>query len=153
MEALPPTSRSELPPILSARLRDLQDLFDAYGVEFALVFGSLARGAEQPWSDVDIGIYPAASPSLLELGEWTASLELILGRDVDLIPLDVALERNPALAYRAVAEGLLLFCRDPQKWVAFKTRAILRYLDTAFLRAMLERAFRERVGAGSSGGG
>lgn len=122
-------------------------------IEFALLFGSFAGGQPQPWSDVDVGIHLARPRSLLELGKLTAELERGLRRDVDLLVLNVAVERNPALAYKVVAEGELIFCRDRKALVEFKTRAILRYLDTAFLRAMVSRAFQKRLETGQFGKG
>lgn len=147
MRSLRSPDPPELPSALRSRLKELQDLLSAHGIEFALLFGSFSRGVERPWSDIDIGIYPSTSLSPLELGELIALLEQALGRDVDLIPLDAALEHNPALAYQAIAGGNLLFCRDPQRFVEFKRQAIMRYLDTAYLRAIVEQAFRERLPA------
>jgi len=72
---------------------------------------------------------------------------------VDLLVLNDTAHHNPALAYHAVAEGMLLFCRDQEAWVNFKTRVFLAYLDTAFLRAMVARAFQERLEAGRFGAG
>lgn len=122
-------------------------------VVFALLFGSFAKGQPQPSSDVDIGIYVSRSWSLLEVGKLTAALERVLGREVDLLILNTALERNPALAYKAVAEGTLLFCRDAAAFADFKTRVVLHYLDTAFLRTMVTGAFQERLDAGRFGRG
>lgn len=143
----------ELPSALIPKLESLQKLLSDYGVEFALLFGSFSRGTEQLWSDIDIGIYAPSSLSLLEMGQLTALLEQILGRDVDLILLHIALERNPTVAYRAIKEGILFFCKDPQQFVEFKAQAILCYLDTAFLRTMVEQAFLERLRAGQFGEG
>ncbi len=114
---------------------------------FAVLFGSFARGQAGPVSDVDIGISVSRPLDLLELGRLTAELERALGREVDLVVLNDALHHNPALAYHAVAEGVVLFCRDQEAWVDFKTRVFLAYLDTAFLRAMVARAFEERLEA------
>ncbi len=122
-------------------------------IEFALLFGSFARSAPEPWSDVDIAVYLSRGLSLLEQGQITAALERVLGRDVDLLVLNTALERNPALAYRAITEGTLLFCRDRKKFVDYKTRAIVLYLDTAFLRNMVSRAFNKRLEMGRFGTG
>ncbi len=133
------------------RARDL--LVAQESVVFALLFGSFAKGQPQPWSDVDIGVYVSRPWSLLEAGKLTAALERILGREVDLSVLNIALERNPALAYRAVAEGTLLFCRDSAAFADFKARVVLQYLDTAFLRAMIAGAFRERLDGGRFGQG
>jgi len=122
-------------------------------ITFALLFGSFARGQADPLSDVDIGIYVSRPLDLLEIGRLTAELERILGRQVDLLVLNDALQHNPALAYHAVAEGVVLFCRDQEAWVDFKTRVFLAYLDTAFLRTLVARVFRERLEAGRSGQG
>jgi len=122
-------------------------------IEFALLFGSFACGASQPWSDVDIAVYLSRPLSLLEQGQLTAALECHLGRDVDLLVLNTALDHNPALAYRAITEGTLLFCRDRKTFVDCKTRAMVRYLDTAFLRALVSRAFHKRLETGRFGTG
>ena len=122
-------------------------------IEFALLFGSFACGAPQPWSDVDIAVYLSRPLSLLEQGQLTAALERHLGRDVDLLFLNTALDHNPALAYRAITEGTLLFCRDRKTFVDCKSRAMVRYLDTAFLRALVARAFHKRLETGRFGTG
>ncbi|MGQ9548634.1 MAG: type VII toxin-antitoxin system MntA family adenylyltransferase antitoxin [Roseiflexus sp.] len=133
------------------KARDLLATQEA--VLFALLFGSFAKGEPQPWSDVDIGVYLSRPWSLLEIGKLNAALERVLGREVDLSVLNIALERNPALAYKVVAEGTLLFCRDPAAFADFKTRVVLKYLDTAFLRAMITGAFQERLDTGRFGQG
>jgi|GEM_PF-515636 len=122
-------------------------------ITFALLFGSFAREQAGPLSDVDIGIYVSRPLDLLEIGRLTAELERVLGRQVDLLVLNDALQHNPALAYYAVAEGVVLFCRDQEAWMDFKTRVFLAYLDTAFLRTLVARVFRERLEAGRSGQG
>ena len=131
------------------KARDLLASHDA--VLFALLFGSMATGHAHPWSDVDIGVYVTTPLSLLEIGRLTATLERLVERDVDLLVLNDAPERTPALAYRAIAEGILLFCKDEDTFVSFKTSVILRYLDTAFLRTMVTQAFYERLEAGRFG--
>lgn len=89
-----------------------RDLLAAHDfIEFALLFGSFARGKPKPWSDVDIAIFVARPLDLLEIGQLTAALECSLGRAVDVLVLNTALEHHPALAYNVVAEGSLLFCR------------------------------------------
>lgn len=37
-------------------------------IEFALLFGSFARGRPRPWSDVDIAIFVSQPLSLMEIG-------------------------------------------------------------------------------------
>jgi predicted nucleotidyltransferase len=137
---------------MTDQLEQARDLLASHdGILFALLFGSMATGHTHPWSDVDIGVYVTTPLSLLEIGRLTATLERLIEQDVDLLVLNDALERNPALAYRAIAEGILLFCKDEDTFVSFKTSVILRYLDTAFLRAMVTQAFYERLEAGQFG--
>ncbi|MDW8392495.1 MAG: nucleotidyltransferase domain-containing protein, partial [Oscillochloridaceae bacterium] len=122
-------------------------------IEFAILFGSIARGGAGPLSDVDIGIYVSRPLDLLEIGQLVAELERALGRDVDLLVLNDAWKRNPALAYRVVTEGVVLFCRDQETLTDFKTRVFLAYFDTAFLREMVARSFQERLETGRFGKG
>jgi len=138
----------------STNIGQIVDLLAGYDfIEFALLFGSFAGGAPQPWSDVDLAVYLSRPLSLLEQGQLTAALERHLGRDVDLLVLNTALDHNPALAYRAITEGTLLFYRDRKTFVDCKTRAMVRYLDTAFLRALVSRAFHKRLETGRFGTG
>jgi predicted nucleotidyltransferase len=137
---------------MTTQLEKARDLLASHNaILFALLFGSMATGHAHPWSDVDIGVYVTTPLSLLEIGRLTATLERLVERDVDLLVLNDAPERTPALAYRAIAEGILLFCKDEDTFVSFKTSVILRYLDTAFLRTMVTQAFYERLEAGRFG--
>ncbi|WP_028458262.1 nucleotidyltransferase domain-containing protein [Chloroflexus sp. Y-396-1] len=138
----------------SPNVGQIADLLADYdSIEFALLFGSFADGNPQPWSDMDIAVYLSRSLGLLEQGQLTATLERHLNRDVDLLVLNTALDHNPALAYRAITEGMLLFCRDRETFVDCKTRAMLRYLDTTFLRALVSHAFHQRLKTGRFGTG
>ncbi len=114
-------------------------------IDFALLFGSFARGRETPLSDIDLGIHLSRPIDLLTLGRLTAELESITGRRVDVLVLSDVLPRNPNVAYQVVASGKLIACKDRSAYVDFKTRTILMYLDTAYLREMVEKMFLERV--------
>jgi predicted nucleotidyltransferase len=137
---------------LEARLERAKEILSAHGVEFALLFGSVARGTARPWSDLDVAVYIAeevrAGMSALDLGRLAAELEIALGWDVDLLVLNTSLRRRPALTHRVLAEGRLFFCKDRERFVAFRARAIQQYLGTAFLRAMVQQAFEERLRTG-----
>jgi hypothetical protein len=67
------------------RRRDLVAAAAAYGVTNLRVFGSVARGEEQPDSDVDLLADLPPGLSLLGLGRVQADLEDILGARVDLV--------------------------------------------------------------------
>jgi predicted nucleotidyltransferase len=108
-------------------------------VEYALLFGSSARGSAHPGSDLDVAI-GLRSPGRIEpraLGDLVASLERASGRCVDVLLLD---EAPPAVAYRVFRAGRVLLEKNHQALVARKARAILEYLDY--------RPFEERVARG-----
>lgn len=95
-------------------------------VQYALVFGSRARGTGQPTSDLDIAVGLSAPLTALELGGLVSRLESESGHDVDLVVLD---EAPPALAYRVFRDGVTVFVRDARALANRKASAILEYLD------------------------
>lgn len=119
-------------------------------VDFAILFGSLACGKPHPGSDCDLGIATNQEFSLLEIGFLVARLEEIMRREVDLVIVNDLPSRNPALAFE-VARGELLFARDSARFVAFKEKAFLRFLDTQFLRNLLNQALLQRIEEGRFG--
>lgn len=114
-------------------------------IEFAILFGSFARKKETPVSDVDLDIFVSSPIDLLTLGRLSSDLERMTRRNVDILVLNEILDRSPKIAYQVVASGRLIACRNPKGYVDFKTQAILRFLDTAYLRDTIDEAFLERV--------
>lgn len=99
-----------------------------HDVAYAILFGSGARGALRPASDVDIAIElrPGAPRDNVTLGRLTARLESAAERQVDVVLIDTA----PApLAYRIFRDGRILLDTDRTALVARKARVILEYLD------------------------
>jgi predicted nucleotidyltransferase len=111
---------------------------------FAVLFGSWARETGTPRSDVDLAVYTYERLPLLERGAWIADLERLVQRTVDLVWLNPLPGQDPALAYEILSRGQLLFCRDRETYVAYKTTVMLRYLDTAYLRRQIADAFERR---------
>ncbi len=86
-----------------ARLREaMPALQREYGVRTLAVFGSVARGADAPGSDVDVLVEfePDAVVTLLTLAGLQLDLQETLGREVDVV------EDHPRLrpAFRAGIE-------------------------------------------------
>jgi predicted nucleotidyltransferase len=109
--------------------------------------GSQARGDAGRLSDVDLGVWLAPGPP----GERTLDRQLTLagaaagalGTDeIDLIVLNAA---PPLLRHRAIRDGVLILERDRAARVRLEARALLDYLDTSPLRAVLARGLRERL--------
>jgi predicted nucleotidyltransferase len=97
-------------------------------VEYALVFGSRARGTAHAGSDLDVavGLRSPARLGALELGDLLARLEHAAGHSVDLVVLD---EAPAGLAYRVFRDGRVIVEKSHRALVERKTRAILEYLD------------------------
>ncbi len=68
------------------RRRDLVAAAAAHGLSNLRVFGSVARGQDQPDSDVDLLVDLPPNLGLLGLGRVQAELEAIVGGPVDLVP-------------------------------------------------------------------
>jgi predicted nucleotidyltransferase len=85
--------------------RDLVATAAAYEVTNLRVFGSVARGEDQPDSDVDLLVDLPPDMGLLDLGRVQDELEAILGAKVDLVP---ASDLKPAVRARAERELVAL---------------------------------------------
>jgi hypothetical protein len=75
--------------VIINRIRSVQEALQAAGVSHAYLFGSLARGEQDPESDVDVAIdiAPEAKPgfTLLNLSGISILLEDELGVPVDVL--------------------------------------------------------------------
>lgn len=145
------------PDELAARLREwLQGEAD---VVVAYLFGSRARGDSGPLSDVDVAVLldgEAAGRRELELRAVVeAAIATHAGRStgggpprVDLVILNVA---PVSVAYRVLAQGMLLLSRDERARVAHWADTVDRYLDMAPLRATLAEGLGHRLEEGRFG--
>lgn len=103
----------------------------------AYLFGSLARGAAGPLSDVDIGLLTRDRESdraVCERATDALCRRLSTSR-IEVISLE---EASVPLRYRVVRDGALLVCRDAAVVERFVTDTVLQYLDFKPLR---DRAF------------
>lgn len=113
-------------------------------VRLAYVFGPVAAGRARPSSDLDVAILFAGDPLPTTLDRLTEELEEASGRTVDLVDLAQA---PPLLAHRIVSTGSCVFCRRPEERAEFETRAVMRHLDTAYLRRIQHAYLRDRTRA------
>ena len=97
-------------------------------VEYALLFGSAARGTAHPHSDVDLAVSLrlGAPRDVRTLGALASRLESAAARRVDLVLVE---EAPISLAYRIFRDGHVLVERDRDALIARKARALLDYLD------------------------
>lgn len=127
------------------QIETLRDVIDEFAdVRLAYLFGSVAAGSARPSSDLDVAVLLTPKADATLLGRMTDALESASGRTVDLVDLATA---PPLLAHEITKNGKLVLSRDEDDRIAFVTRAIARYLDTAYLRRVQHDYLRERVEA------
>lgn len=116
------------------------------GIELVVLFGSAARGSEQPKSDVDIALK-------LKRGLTVSKLDLIYNfgrlfndREIDLVILSI--NTDPVLLYEIFSHGKPLFEGKADIFAEERLRAFKLYFDTEKLRLLQAdylRKFAERV--------
>jgi uncharacterized protein len=110
-------------------------------VVFAYIFGSIARGAQTPFSDVDIAVFVSegsdlASEKLEILGKL---IEVLETDDIDLVLLNTA---PLPLQARVLKNKEILIDRNPYFRHAFESLITRKYLDFSIREeVMLRRRF------------
>ena len=122
------------------------------GVQCAYAFGSVARVEEGPLSDLDLAVLfddemPAAR-RLDQAAALTEEVERVAGRRADILILN---ESPPALRYRVVCDGRLLYARDERRRVAFESQALDEFLDFQPVLARYDRLLLARAREGGLG--
>jgi len=132
----------------------LREYFEERGeVVVAYLFGSVARGRASKLSDIDVAIL--VDESLIRpvrYGYRANVLADLMARlhtnEVDLVVLNKA---SPLLAHEVVRHGNVIFCRNPNRRVAFETDSFRRYVDTEPLRRIQAQYLDRRIVEGKFG--
>jgi uncharacterized protein len=77
---------SQLGRLLAAHRDQILALAQKYNVSNVRVFGSVARGEDDPASDIDLLVDLAPRADLFDLASLDVELERLLGRKVDVVP-------------------------------------------------------------------
>jgi predicted nucleotidyltransferase len=117
------------------------------GIVAAYLFGSFARDEARPASDVDIGVIlsagkPRTLEALVPLDELREELALLLGREVDLVPMN---EAPPELLHRILRDGVLLAEADANARVQFEVQARNEYWDMLPILELYRRTVLENA--------
>ncbi len=116
------------------------------GLRLAVMFGSGARGALTPDSDLDIGVVGVATPRLAAL---ESEITKVAGRTVDLVDLVAA---PPLVRFEVARDGRLIVEDVAYAWSDFRARAMLDWWDWAPTARVFHRAAVDRLRAGVSHG-
>ncbi len=122
----PPTHDLET---TTARLRELleprPEILEAY------LFGSTARGAEQPHSDLDVAVFideAAAKPGGFGY-QATLTADLMAGLGTNAVDVVILNRAPPLLYHRVLRDGIRIITRDLQASTTREARALSRYCD------------------------
>jgi predicted nucleotidyltransferase len=112
-------------------------------LRLAVLFGSAARGALRPESDVDIGVIPI-DPELPLSDELALErrLEEACGRQVDVVRLDRA---STFLLGEVARDGQPLLEITDGEFARFRARALGEWLDFAPAFERTAERFRQRL--------
>jgi predicted nucleotidyltransferase len=130
---LDPVPASEIGAVLARKLA---------GVQCAFLFGSSETRSFSEESDVDVAVLLPTPLDLSERLALRASLEMTLGRDVDLVDLRGA---DAILAFQVLSLGRPIVMRDRKAYDAFVARTLSEYADLKLDRRPVEAALRREV--------
>jgi len=112
---------------------------------FAILFGSQAENKSTSISDIDIGIYSKIDLKLHDIGLISVCLEKATTKKTDVIVLNDLYKKNPFLSFQIVSKGNLIFCKDVNVLVSFKSKTFLYYLDVKPLYDQINRSLLNRL--------
>jgi predicted nucleotidyltransferase len=138
---LPPLVTDRIPVIIEEVSKDAE-------VVALFSFGSLAKGALKPLSDLDFAVL--VSKELDHSARFEKHLNLI-GRfnqvfktdEIDLVLLN---DLSVGFSYNIIFSGKLLYCANIPELNDFIERSVKLYLDFKFFRDEFDRAFLEGIG-------
>jgi predicted nucleotidyltransferase len=139
--------RQEADRVLTLLKEALPAVLTGYPVDAAYVYGSVARGAVTPFSDVDIALLLTVCPPPYERLKLELAIQADIEDAVDLAPIDVRTLNDAPLMVQAqvVQHGVLLYERDRRRSVDFEVATRKRYFDFAPVARRLGDAFLEHV--------
>lgn len=118
-------------------------------ISFAYLFGSFV---ERPvYRDIDVGVFLKPEKGLLRVGALQSDLVSLITYEVDVVQINHLPKKRPAFAYEIVTSGKVLFAREQKIHDHYKTEAFRYYLDTGYLRKIMDKAFQKRLETGNFG--
>ncbi|MEL9991381.1 MAG: nucleotidyltransferase domain-containing protein [Thermoproteus sp.] len=103
-------------------------VFEKWGVVFAYLFGSRARGTAREDSDWDVAAYFGRDVTVLEEVALEEELSDALGVEVNVVALDAA---PLDLIYTVLNSGVPIYSKDEDRRRSWEIEAYLEYLDWA----------------------
>jgi predicted nucleotidyltransferase len=124
-------SIADRPAVADVDLGALDALAGRHRWRLLVLFGSVARSGDG--RDIDLAVFPAAMPSLLEQGRWQADVERVVApRPVDLLLLSA--DTSPVARFEVFRAGRCLFECEPGLFESERDRAFFLHADSEWFR-------------------
>lgn len=128
----------------------LKKIFDEDGVQLAYLFGSFARDAQTPLSDIDIALLLKEPLTRAEAFDKTISfthklIGLFHTNEIDVVILNIA---TPHIKFNVIRDGQIIYNRDEKSRVNFEVKAMDEYFDTALLRKEYKKSLFKNIEKG-----
>ena len=127
-----------------ANTHPLHDIAREHGITAVFLFGSHARDAARPTSDIDVAILGNAPLGFTERGAVIDAIARHLNVSEDMVDLVDLWSASPLLQHEIATNGKALY-GDAFVVLRFKVLAWKRYQDTAKFRRAREQALQSYV--------
>ncbi len=133
---------SKLPDDILDRIQDAADYLEQINeVEFAYLFGGLAKGAPKPMSDVDIAVYLSEDADRVQT-KFEMILDLVDILCTDKIDLLILNQANLSLCMNVLKHHQVLVDKKPYVRHAYQSLIMRKYYDHhRFESSVLRRRF------------
>jgi hypothetical protein len=121
--------RSKLPDDILARIQDAADYLEQRNeVEFAYLFGGLAKGAAKPLSDVDIAVYLSEEADQVQakFEMITDLVDILCTDEIDLLILN---QSTLSLCINVLKHHHILVDKKPLARYAYQSLIMRKYFD------------------------
>lgn len=134
---------------LHAQLRTAAaSAFEGTGVAFAYLFGSRARGAGRPDSDVDVAVYLDGPDALSVESALDLTRRLADRSGIGGIEILILNEAPLRIAADAIRTGVVVYSRSEPVRVFFESKTLREFFDFDFHAAALDRRFLSDMAEG-----
>ena len=119
-------------------------------IEFALLYGSMAKGKITPLSDIDTGIFIRNEKLQNEnrLIPFIEKIEKVVSEiaECDLADVTILNHADPLLKFKIFTTGIIIFCRDTKKYYFEKAMSYSLYQDYKYFLEFYYKKALEKLG-------
>lgn len=120
-------------------------------IDFALLFGSYAKGTQTELSDIDIAIHTSYEIDIFQRGLLIAELESHLDKKIDLVILNQLYKTNAKLAFNIIDNHQAIFIHNHSSYMDFKINTLKYFFDMQYTYELFDNALKQRIENGTFG--